>query len=165
VARPLIADRVQETTTTAGPGPLTLAGAAAGFRAFAAAFPLGQACYYTIDDDAGGWEDGVGHLSAPTVLVRDRVLESSAGSSFVSFGAGVKRVYCSAPAPAFDAHYVHDQATPATTWTIAHGLGKRAAVEVVDSAGRRVQGEVTYVDDDTVQVSFTAAFGGKAYLN
>ena len=64
-----------------------------------------------------------------------------------------------------DQHYTHKQAQAAKVWTIAHNLGKRPAVTVVDSAGTVVIGEVDYLDDNTVRLTFCAAFSGTAYCN
>lgn len=61
--------------------------------------------------------------------------------------------------------YTHDQAVAAATWTVAHGLGRYPSVTVVDSAGTMVFGEVNYLDANTVQLDFSTAFSGKAYLN
>lgn len=69
------------------------------------------------------------------------------------------------PPGAGGATYVHNQLTPATTWTIAHGFGQWPSVTVVDSGGNVVVGGIDYVDANTVQLTFSAAFGGKAFLN
>lgn len=61
--------------------------------------------------------------------------------------------------------YEHTQATPSKTWMIVHNLGRYPSVTVVDSAGSEVIGDVIYLDNSTVKVSFESAFGGKAYLN
>lgn len=57
------------------------------------------------------------------------------------------------------------QNSPATTWTIVHNLGYNPNVAVVDSSGSEVEGDIKYLDDATVQVTFQAAFGGEAYLS
>lgn len=90
----LLKDRVQETTTSTGTGNLTLAGAAAGYRSFYAAFGATQDFYYSI---VGGtdWECGVGQISGTTVLVRGTILASSNGGSAVDWAAGTKTVFCS----------------------------------------------------------------------
>ena len=62
-------------------------------------------------------------------------------------------------------YYTYAQNEAASTWIITHPLKKMPAVTVVDSAGNVVMGEVTYIDEDTVQVKFNGAFSGKAYLN
>ena len=64
-----------------------------------------------------------------------------------------------------DQHYTHKQAQAAKVWTIIHGLGKRPSVTVVDSAGTAVIGEIEYLDDNTVRLTFCAAFSGTAYCN
>jgi len=61
--------------------------------------------------------------------------------------------------------YTHSQASPSSTWTINHNLGRRPSVTVVDSSGNVQIGEVLYNSDNQITVSFAAAFGGYAYLN
>lgn len=61
--------------------------------------------------------------------------------------------------------YVHNQIASSSTWTITHNLGYYPSVTVVDSANNVVVGDVTYVSDNVVTVSFNATFGGKAYLS
>jgi hypothetical protein len=88
----LVADRVQETSTTTGTGTLTLAGASTGFRTFTAAFGNGVSVYYVI---AGGseYEIGIGTTGAGT-LSRDTVLQSSNAGALVPLSAGLKDVFC-----------------------------------------------------------------------
>lgn len=61
--------------------------------------------------------------------------------------------------------YVHTQLAPSALWTIVHGLNRFPSVSVVDSGGSVVIGDVLYVDENTIEATFTATFGGKAYLN
>lgn len=95
----VVADRVKETTTTAGTGTITLAGASTGFQSFAA---VGNAntTYYCIAEQTGsGWEVGIGTYTASgTTLSRDTVLASSASGAKVSFPAGTKDVFVTYPA-------------------------------------------------------------------
>jgi hypothetical protein len=94
------ADRVRETTATTGTGTLTLAGAAAGFRSFAAV-GNGNTCHYCVESDAGDWEVGLGTYTASgTTLARTTVLASSNGGSAVNLPAGTKRVFLTVPAAA-----------------------------------------------------------------
>ena len=60
--------------------------------------------------------------------------------------------------------YEHAQGTASTTWTINHTLGGKPQVTIVDSADTHVFGEVQYLSNTQVVVTFTAAFSGKAYL-
>lgn len=93
-----VADRVQETTTTTGTGTLTLAGAKTGYRAFSAAFSNGDTVYYCITDGTN-WEVGSGvFTTSGTTLTRANILASSNAGSAVSWGAGSKDVFCTAPA-------------------------------------------------------------------
>lgn len=95
----VLADRVQETSITAGTGTLTLSGAVAGYQSFAA---IGNAntTYYTITDPTtGDWEVGIGtYTTSGTTLSRTTVLSSSNAGSLVSFAANVKNVFCTYPA-------------------------------------------------------------------
>ena len=95
----VLADRVQDLTTTTGTGTVTLAGSPpAGFQSFGAAIGNGNTTYYTI---SGGtqWEVGVGtYTAAGTSLSRDTVLSSSNSGSLVNFSAGTKTVFVTYPA-------------------------------------------------------------------
>ena len=94
----VLKDRVKETTTTAGTGTVTLAGASAGFQSFAAV-GNGNTTYYAIADAAtGDWEVGIGTYTASgTTLSRTTVLSSSVGGALVTFAAGIKDVFCTYP--------------------------------------------------------------------
>ncbi len=62
--------------------------------------------------------------------------------------------------------YTHTQGSPSTTWTINHDLGyEPGGVSIVDSGGTIVTGTVTYASVNQIVVSFTSAFGGKAYIS
>lgn len=91
-------DRVKDTTASTGTGAITLSGTApTGFRAFAAAYAVGQFFPYCI---AGGseWETGIGYLSTSTTLVRSAIKESSNSNLVVNFSAGTKDVFVTATA-------------------------------------------------------------------
>jgi len=91
----VLADRVRETTTTAGTGSITLGGAVVGFQTFAAVGD-GNVTYYTIaGQGTSEWEVGIGtYTSSGTTLSRDTVLSSSAGGTTkVTFSAGIKDVF------------------------------------------------------------------------
>lgn len=96
----VLADRVKETTTTAGTGTVTLLGAAPGFQSFAV---IGNAntTYYTIaGQTTSEWEVGIGtYTSSGTTLARTTVLSNSSGTepSALSFSAGTKDVFVTYP--------------------------------------------------------------------
>lgn len=96
----VVADRVRETTTTAGTGTITLAGAVTGFRTFAV-IGNGNTTYYTIaGQGTTEWEVGIGtYTSSGTTLSRDTVLSNSLGTTAkISFSAGTKDVFVTYPA-------------------------------------------------------------------
>ena len=62
-------------------------------------------------------------------------------------------------------YYVHNQGTPEATWVIDHDLGWYPNVTVEDSGGSTVEGEVVYTSADSLTLTFSAAFGGVAYLS
>lgn len=95
----VLADRVKETTTTAGTGTVTLLGAATGYQAFSVV-GNGNTTYYCIaGQSTSEWEVGIGtYTSSGTTLSRDTVLASSNSGSLVTFSAGTKDVFCDYPA-------------------------------------------------------------------
>ena len=95
----VLADRVNETTTTTSTGTITLAGAVSGYQSFAV-IGNGNTTYYTIvHQTANEWEVGIGtYTSSGTLLSRDTVLSSSNSGSLVNFSAGTKFVFCDYPA-------------------------------------------------------------------
>ena len=64
-----------------------------------------------------------------------------------------------------DKNYVFVQGVPATTWTIQHNLEKFPSITVIDSGNTVVIGQYTYINNNNVTLTFSAAFAGKAYLN
>jgi len=61
--------------------------------------------------------------------------------------------------------YEHDQGFPSSVWTINHNLNKRPSVSLLDSAGTSVFGQVEYIDENNLTVTFNDSFSGVAYLN
>lgn len=64
-----------------------------------------------------------------------------------------------------DKNYVHDQGADSATWNITHNLNKHPSVTVRDTSSRIVEGEVTYVDNNSLTIEFNAPFSGTATLN
>lgn len=98
------ADRVQETTTTAGVGAVSMGGAVAGYQTWAAAFPNGSGTKKTYClVDGAAWEVGIGTLTSgtPWTLSRDTILASSTGAVLVLSG-GSTSVFCDLAAQQVD---------------------------------------------------------------
>ncbi len=64
-----------------------------------------------------------------------------------------------------DKHYVHNQGTPSAIWAIEHSLGKLPSVTSVNNNNIEVKGQVQYIDNNNLTITFSAGFSGKAYLN
>lgn len=78
------------------------------------------------------------------------------GTLWVEYGTGITEE--------LTLGYTHVQASPDTTWVINHPLAFYPNVTIVDSSNRQVEGDVEYTDADTITVTFSAAFAGKAFL-
>jgi hypothetical protein len=92
----VVANRVQETTTTTGTGTVTLAGAVAGYQSFAA-IGDGNTTYYTLTS-GNNWEVGIGTYTASgTTLARTTVLASSAGGTTKITLSGTSNVFVTYP--------------------------------------------------------------------
>src|SRR5210317_47614 len=93
----VVNDRVRETSTTTGTGTFTLAGAQTGFEAFSTVIGNTNTTYYSIVNENGEFEVGLGTVGAGT-LSRDTIISSSNSDAAVNFSAGTKDVFCTLPA-------------------------------------------------------------------
>ena len=64
-----------------------------------------------------------------------------------------------------DKDFVFTQGTPSATWTIQHNMDKLPAVAAVNNNNMIVYGDVLYVDNNNLTITFSGGFSGKAYLN
>jgi len=96
----ILDDRVKETSTTAGNGVFTLAGAATGYQSFAVV-GNGNTTYYCIaGQGTAEWEVGIGtYTSSGTTLARTTVLSNSSATqpTALVFSAGTKDVFVTYP--------------------------------------------------------------------
>lgn len=61
--------------------------------------------------------------------------------------------------------YIHTQNSASDHWFVNHKMQKYPSVSIVDTAGTVVVGDVVYIDDNNVELYFSAPFSGTAYLN
>ena len=93
------ADRVMETFTTTGTGTISLAGAVTGYQAFSAVCSNGDTAYYAASDASGNWEVGLGTFTTSgDTLARTTIIASSNSNAAVSWSAGSKTIWLTAPA-------------------------------------------------------------------
>ena len=64
-----------------------------------------------------------------------------------------------------DKAYTHEQNSGATTWSVAHNLGKRPSVTVVDVNNVQGYGIVTHTNANNLTITFPGSTTGKAYCN
>ena len=64
-----------------------------------------------------------------------------------------------------DKNFVYEQTTPSKIWEYEHGLGKKPSIQVTDSAGTVMMGQITVNDGTRVRIEFNIAFWGYATNN
>lgn len=64
-----------------------------------------------------------------------------------------------------DKNYIHSQQVPSSVWNVSHNLGKRPSITIVDSSESVVYGDIQYIDNNNLTITFSGAFSGKAYFN
>lgn len=139
-------DRVLETTTTTGTGPLTLAGAVAGYQAWPAITSPNRAPYILLEIATGtgataanpsGWEAGYCTVAAG-VLTRATVTATSNGNtSPITLRAGTHLVMLALTA---DATAALEDVVSAATWgsitgTLSAQADLQAALDAKQAAG------------------------------
>jgi hypothetical protein len=89
------ADRVRDTSTTAGSGSFSVSGTApTGYRTFSAVLSVSDTFYYSIQHQTlNEWEVGLGTYSSANTFARTTVYSSSNAGSAVTFSAGTKDVF------------------------------------------------------------------------
>tara|TARA_R110000803_G_scaffold198469_2_gene262217 strand:+ start:89 stop:784 length:696 start_codon:yes stop_codon:yes gene_type:complete len=64
-----------------------------------------------------------------------------------------------------DKNFVWPQSVAASTWTVPHNLNKFPSCTMVLSTGQKGYGDVTYIDENNLTITFASAESGKAYIN
>jgi hypothetical protein len=66
---------------------------------------------------------------------------------------------------AADKNFVFTQASASATWTVQHNLNKFPSCTMVLSTGQQGYGDVTFIDENNLTITFASAESGKAYIN
>ncbi len=61
--------------------------------------------------------------------------------------------------------YTESVTQNSSVWNLEHNLNRFPVVQVVDTAGSVVIGDIQYVDQNNITITFSAPFQGTAYLN
>jgi len=64
-----------------------------------------------------------------------------------------------------DKNYVFSQAAAASTWHVSHNLNKFPSCTMVLSTGQQGYGDVVFLDENNLTITFASAESGKAYIN
>jgi hypothetical protein len=104
----ITADRVRDTSTTAGSGAFSVSGTApTGYQTFSAVLSVSNTFYYSIQHQTlNEWEVGLGTYSSANTFARTTIYSSSNSGSAVTFSAGTKDVFitmAAARSPQLDA--------------------------------------------------------------
>jgi hypothetical protein len=111
--------------------------------------------------------------SNPTISVSSTtnaiVVQDQTAASIVLSASGPQGVQGPAGAAGAngDSHdtYVFNQNVPASFWDIVHNLTAYPSVSVIDSTGGLVIGEISYVSNNRLTITFSGSFSGQAFLN
>lgn len=116
---------------------------------------LGRATMYTSTENYGFYQgEEVEGEAYSQIMARDAaVLDSKLREIELGIGGGG------------DKHYPFSQNIPSAVWLINHGLNKFPAATVIDSGGNEVVGDINYVNNNNMTITFSSAFAGKCYLN
>lgn len=68
------------------------------------------------------------------------------------------------PGPSGITAYVHQQSVSSTTWTIAHNLGFKPSVELLNTASQEIDGDVVHISNNVTVISFNVPVAGLARL-
>lgn len=64
-----------------------------------------------------------------------------------------------------DKNFVFNQAVASATWTVQHNLNKFPSCTMALSTGQQGYGDVTFIDENNLTITFAGAESGKAYIN
>tara|TARA_B110000285_G_C15048035_1_gene575417 strand:+ start:435 stop:1139 length:705 start_codon:yes stop_codon:yes gene_type:complete len=95
----------------------------------------------------------------------DMVVNYKGGNGILSFDKYYDVINFALAADSTDKTFIFNQGVPAVQWVISHNLGKFPAVSVVNNNKVLINGEVIYIDNNNLEVNFSAGFAGQAYLN
>ena len=99
----------------------------------------------------------INHLNGSTAI----------GTASAALASGTNMIGNTSLVAAFadENSYTESVTQNSSVWNLEHNLGRFPAVQVVDTAGSVVIGDIQYVDQNNITITFSAPFQGTAYLN
>lgn len=61
--------------------------------------------------------------------------------------------------------HTHEQKVASAVWVVRHDAGRYPVVTITDLNRNLIMGEITYIDDNSIQIKFSQPVAGYAYLN
>jgi len=61
--------------------------------------------------------------------------------------------------------YTYKQLQPTAVWYVNHNLNKKPSVMITDTTDEQVIGDIKYIDDNKVEITFSTPLAGRAYIN
>lgn len=119
---------------------------------------------YVVEIDDGA-NDTVVEVVEEQIAVIDVATQGPAGAQGPLGPQGSQGPQGEQGPPGEDVFYTHNQLSAESVWNITHNLGKVPSVTVVDSGGTEVVGEIEHHNVNSLTITFSAPFTGKAYLN
>ena len=101
---------------------------------------------------------------ASGIKVSDNGTEILADADELNFNGLIKASLVNGIVDITSDTYIHDN-TSNNQWIINHNLGKYPSVTVISNSGGEIFGELTFTDTNTIQLNFSEAVEGNAYLN
>ena len=101
---------------------------------------------------------------ASGIKVSDNGTEILADADELNFNGLIKASLVNGIVDITSDTYIHDN-TSNNQWIINHNLGKYPSVTVISNSGEEIFGELTFTDTNTIQLNFSEAVEGNAYLN
>jgi hypothetical protein len=99
-----------------------------------------------------------------SISVEDSGTEIKSDADVINFTGNIKASLVSGVVNVTSDTFTHSNGTN-TVWSITHNLGKYPSVTVISSAGEEIFGELTFTNANAIQLTFSEAIAGTAYLN
>jgi hypothetical protein len=113
--------------------------------------------------------DPVVQINYATVEYVNDVLDD-VGSAFATSFVPTSEIFSTNVQDAIEelrtkSRFEHNQPSASNTWDITHNMNFFPNVSIVDTALTKVIGEVEYLSENSLRVTFSQSFAGRAYLS